>query len=58
MKNTSKVNDLEEKLRTGKRNRVYDKMTLRKASDIKSGNETGSRMTQVDIQLVLAISRI
>ena len=57
MKNTSKVNDLEEKLRTGKRNRVYDKTTLHKASDIKSGNETGSRMTQADVQLVLAISR-
>lgn len=40
MKNTSEVNEVEEKLRTGKRNQIYDKMTLYKASDTKSGNET------------------
>lgn len=57
-KNTLEVNDLEEKLETGKRNRVYDKTTLHEASDIKSGNETGSRMIQVYVQLVLAIARI
>lgn len=57
-KSTLEVNDLEEKLGTGKTNRVYDKTTLHKASDIKSGNETGSRMTQVYVQLVLAIARI
>lgn len=45
MKNTSKVNDLGKNLKTGKRNQVYDKMTLHKASDIKAGNETGIRMT-------------
>jgi len=42
MQNISEVNDLEEKARNGKRNQVYDKMTLHKTSDIKSVNETGS----------------
>lgn len=58
MKSTSEVNDLEEKLRTGKRNQAYNKMTLHKVSGSKSGNETGSRTTWIHVQLVLAISRM
>lgn len=41
MKNTAKkVNEMEEKLKTVKRNRVCDKKTLHKASESKSGKES------------------